>query len=120
MQMSSTARKGDDDSSPKVMREILQKKFLDEVVGCAECWKVMVIDAKATRVISSALTMFDIMEKKVTLVEQLNLNRQPFPQMDVVYLAEPTLASVKKKFRVILNQKQRQSMEMFTSFSSTR
>lgn len=48
------------------------------------------MDDLATRVISSALTMYDIMENKVTLVEKLMLNRQPFADMDVIYLALPT------------------------------
>jgi syntaxin-binding protein 1 len=59
-------------------------------------WKVLVMDAHATRIISSALTMYDIMERRVTLVEQLAKNRQPFPDMDVIYLASPTMESVRK------------------------
>lgn len=78
------------------MREIVQKKLLDEVVGVSESWKVLVVDSFAVRIISAALAMYDIMEKKVTIVEQLKLKRQPFPQIDVIYLAEPTLESVKK------------------------
>ena len=54
------------------------------------------MDETATRVISSALTMYDIMERRVTLVEQLAKNRQPFPDMDVIYLLSPTMDSVKK------------------------
>lgn len=54
------------------------------------------MDELATRVISSALTMYDIMERRVTLVEQLAKNRQPFPDMDVIYLASPTIESVKR------------------------
>ena len=40
--------------------------------------------------------MYDIMERRVTLVEQLAINRQPFPDSDVIYLVKPTLESVKK------------------------
>jgi syntaxin-binding protein 1 len=54
------------------------------------------MDPLATRVISSALTMYDIMENKVTLVEKLSLKRQPFPDMDVIYLAVPTPEAVQK------------------------
>jgi len=78
------------------MREIIQKKFLDEVIGIAAGWKVLVMDETATRVISSALTMYDIMERRVTLVEQLAKNRQPFPDMDVIYLASPTVDTAKR------------------------
>jgi syntaxin-binding protein 1 len=54
------------------------------------------MDSVATRVISSALTMYDIMERRVTLVEQLAINRQPFPEMDVIYLISPTADAAKK------------------------
>lgn len=57
---------------------------------------VLVLDNNATRVISSALTMFDIMEKRITLVEQLDRKRQPFKEMDVVYLISPSTDSVQK------------------------
>lgn len=84
------------EDTPKSMREIVQKKFVDEVIGIAAGWKVLVMDEHATRVISAALTMYDIMERRVTLVEQLAKNRQPFPDMDVIYLAAPTLESVRR------------------------
>lgn len=87
---------GNEDDTPKVLREIVQKKFLDEVIGCAGGWKVLVMDDVATRVISSSLTMYDIMERRVTIVEQLAKNRQPFPEMDVIYLASPTIESAQK------------------------
>lgn len=57
------------------------------------------MDDNTTRIISSACTMFDIMERRVTLVEKLSLNRQPFAEMDVVYYVTPTVESV----RSILN-----------------
>jgi syntaxin-binding protein 1 len=59
-------------------------------------YKVVVMDSTATHVISSALTMYDIMERRVTLVEQLAINRLSFPDMDVIYLVTSTIESVKK------------------------
>jgi len=47
-------------------------------------------------VISSAVGMYDIMEKRVTLVESLDKKRAPFPDMGAVYLVEPSEASVSK------------------------
>ena len=41
------------------------------------------MDKTSTKIISAVLTMFDIMEKRVTLVEQLEKSRQPFPEMEV-------------------------------------
>jgi hypothetical protein len=59
-------------------------------------YKVLVMDSTSTHVISSALTMYDIMERRVTLVEQLAINRLSFPDMDVIYLVTSTMESVKK------------------------
>lgn len=86
-----------EESVPRSMREIVQKRFSEEVIGNAATsgsgWMVLVMDDDATRVISSALTMYDIMEQRVTLVEQLAKSRQPFKEMDVVYLVSPTVES---------------------------
>ena len=60
---------------------------------------VLVMDDEATRVISSILTMYDIMEQNISLVERLGMKRQNFPDMDVVYLVAPKLESV----RIILS-----------------
>lgn len=103
---------GEEGSNPKSLRELIQKKFLDEVVGiagkvlftipfhlynlCIAGWKVLVMDDISTRVISSALTMYDIMERRVTLVERLQMNRQPFPDMDVLYVAVPTVDAARR------------------------
>lgn len=93
---SNAASKGGDE--PRSMRETVQKKFLDDVIGSAAAttsgWLVLVLDDAATRVISSALTMYDIMERRVTLVEQLQRPRQPFKEMEAIYLISPTAASV--------------------------
>jgi syntaxin-binding protein 1 len=46
------------------------------------------------RVVSSAVGMYDIMERKVTLVESLEKKRAPFPDQGAIYLLEPSSASV--------------------------
>lgn len=58
-------------------------------------WMVLVMDDESTRVISSILTMYDIMERNVSLVERLSMKRQNFPDMDVVYLVAPKTDSVR-------------------------
>lgn len=40
--------------------------------------------------------MYDIMERRITLVEQLQKPRQPFPEMDVIYLVSSNIASIKR------------------------
>jgi len=46
------------------------------------------------RVISTAIGMYDIMERKVTIVESLEKKRAPFPDMGAIYMVEPTAASI--------------------------
>ena len=82
------------------MRELVQRKLLDEMLGAVakrtKGWLILVLDDASTRVISSALTMYDIMERKITLVEQLHKSRQPFPEMDVIYFVSPTKESIQR------------------------
>ena len=48
------------------------------------------------KVISAAVGMYDIMERKVTLVEALEKKRAPFPDMGAIYILSPTQESVDK------------------------
>lgn len=88
------------DDFPRTMRQIIQKKFVDDVLGAAAAasstgWMILVMDERATRIISSALSMYDVMENRITLVEPLARNRQPFREMEVLYIISPTEASVR-------------------------
>ena len=68
------------------------------IVRCAASaskWKVFVMDPVTTRIVSSCLTMFEVMEHQISLVENLNLKRQSFPDMEAVYFICPTMESVK-------------------------
>lgn len=80
------------------MRDTVARRLLREVIAAAaatcEGWMVLVMDDVATRTISSVLGMYDIMEAKVTLVEQLSRPRQPFREMEVIYLITPTEESI--------------------------
>jgi syntaxin-binding protein 1 len=53
-----------------------------------------VVDEHAMRVISSAIGMYDIMERKITIVESLEKKRAPFPDMAAIYVLEPSAKSV--------------------------
>lgn len=67
----------------KSLRETVRQTLLADVVrmdgggngsrggGGGDAWRVMVLDARATRVISSVVGMYDIMEGHVTVVEDL-------------------------------------------------
>jgi syntaxin-binding protein 1 len=70
--------------------------FVTAVLDSWAGWSVLVMDDDATRVISSAIGMYDIMERKVMLVEDLFKKRAPFPDRAAIYLLAPSEKSVDK------------------------
>lgn len=57
---------------------------------------VLIVDKKAMRAISSAVGMYDIMERKITLVEDIEKKRAPFKDMGAIYMLAPTEESVNR------------------------
>jgi len=55
---------------------------------------ILVVDGRSMRVVSSAIGMYDIMENKVSLVEDIDKKRAPFKDMGVIYLLSGTEESV--------------------------
>lgn len=49
-------------------------------------WMVLVVDRQAMRVLSSAVGMYDIMEQRVTVVEDITKKRASFTDMGAIYL----------------------------------
>lgn len=82
-----------------ITREVILRDVIQDASKNSSGWMVLVLDAAATRIVSSVLTMFDIMEERVTLVESLEKNRQPFPEMSVVYIISTQLNSINQVIR---------------------
>lgn len=57
---------------------------------------VLIVDKKATKALSSAVGMYDIMERRVTLVEDIERKRAPFTDQGAIYLLAPTEDSVNR------------------------
>lgn len=77
------------------------------------------MDEPSTKIVSAALTMYDIMEHRVTLVELLSRPRQPFPEMDVVYFVSPTKESVKLIGKDFLNGEKAKYGDVHLFFTDT-
>lgn len=56
---------------------------------------MLVLDPFAVKVISSAVTMSDIMDLGVSLVEDLKKKREPLPKLEAIYFVAPTLDNAK-------------------------
>lgn len=57
---------------------------------------MLIVDDTSTRIISKAMGMYDLMENRVYLVEQLKKKRAPYRQSAPIYFLSPTLESVNR------------------------
>ena len=57
---------------------------------------VLIVDKYAMKVLSTAVGMYDIMERRITLVEDITKKRASFKDMAAVYLLAPTDDSVNR------------------------
>ncbi|RIB13678.1 Sec1-like protein [Gigaspora rosea] len=87
--------------------EIVKKRILNAIksVNVPGGWKVVVVDDHSLKVIESTCKTFDILEEKVTLVENLHKPRQPNPNFDAVYIITPSPNSVEKVIEDFTRQK---------------
>jgi len=80
------------------LRTLVQKRLIADVFENTkkktENWCILVLDKMSTRVISSALGMYDLMEERVAIVEDLTKKRAPYKDKDVIYLLSQTSDSV--------------------------
>ncbi|CAG8830494.1 28211_t:CDS:10, partial [Gigaspora margarita] len=93
------------------IHEILKKRII-EAIRTAKVqggWKVVVVDEPALKILESACKMFDILEEKVTLVEQLEKTRQTYP-LEAVYIITPSQESVSK----VIEDFTKQSTPLYT------
>ena len=68
----------------------MKKRILSEIDGIPGKFKIIVADEAATRIISSAMRLHDVMDHGVTLIEPITQIRQPIPSSPAVYIVAPT------------------------------
>ena len=82
------------------LRDVARRRILGEMVGEAvgamreDEWALLVVDDVTTKVLSSSCTVTDLVERRVSLVENIAKRRQPLPNMSVIYFISPTRASI--------------------------
>lgn len=57
-------------------------------------WRVLVLDKHATKVLSSSCSMQGIASDGISMVEDLFKVRQPFPNLEAIYVIQPNADSV--------------------------
>ncbi|KAJ2781954.1 syntaxin binding protein 1 [Coemansia javaensis] len=81
---------------PRSLIELLRKRIIDAIgiVAGPGTWCVVVADRPSLSIVSTVLKMHAIMEHNVVAVQLLSRSRQPYPEMDAVYILVPTADSV--------------------------
>ncbi|KAG1713033.1 hypothetical protein DVH05_000761 [Phytophthora capsici] len=62
-------------------------------------WVVMVVDDEATRSLTQVTRMSELTDCGVSLLERMELERQPFPEMNAVYFIAPTTTNMRRLAR---------------------
>ncbi|KAJ1718193.1 syntaxin binding protein 1, partial [Coemansia biformis] len=72
--------------------------IVDAISAAAEPgkWRVVVADRQSLGIISSVLKMHAIAEHNVVAIQLITRSRQPYPDMDAVYILVPTADSVSR------------------------
>lgn len=84
-------------SDQSSLRGIVRNQFLAAFQSCADKfpgWMVLVVDPPAMRVLTNALNLYELAERRITLVESILKKRAPFPDMAVIYLVSPTVENM--------------------------
>nr|XP_061831493.1 syntaxin-binding protein 3-like [Nerophis lumbriciformis] len=79
------------------LKRIVWKRIKETIIeDCrkSDVWKVLILDAFTTRLLSACCKMSDLMSEKITIVEDLYKNREPVPEMKAIYFITPTTKSV--------------------------
>ncbi|KDO25635.1 hypothetical protein SPRG_20705 [Saprolegnia parasitica CBS 223.65] len=76
------------------LRTLVQTNLLEKMIKAtsvaSRSWVVLVLDDATTAVASPVVRMTDLTERGVSIVERLELARQPFPEMAVIYFIAPS------------------------------
>lgn len=62
--------------------------------GSPKNWVVLIVDRPALRILAAALPLNELVNDGVTIIEYLELRREPLPQLPAIYLLSPAAESV--------------------------
>eukprot|EP01116_Phalansterium_solitarium_P008929 TRINITY_DN228_c0_g1_i1.p1 TRINITY_DN228_c0_g1~~TRINITY_DN228_c0_g1_i1.p1 ORF type:complete len:622 (-),score=229.14 TRINITY_DN228_c0_g1_i1:152-2017(-) len=85
------------DSETLDLKESIKERLFRDMIKAVQPpngLKILIVDHESMRIISSACRMYDIMEEGVTLVEKIDIKRQPIPNLEAIYFLTPTEESV--------------------------
>ncbi|TDL23876.1 Sec1-like protein [Rickenella mellea] len=86
----------------------LREKFLDAIrsVQPEGRWKALVVDKHSKQILGSVLKSNDILDEKVTVIDDISTYREAQPQLEAMYLLMPTTRNVERIIAEYSNGKQ--------------
>ena len=84
------------------LKEVARERILGDMIEGSvrdlpeNEWTLLVVDEMTTKVLSSVCAVSNLVEKRVSLVENIAKKRQPLPNMTVIYFISPTNGSVSR------------------------
>lgn len=76
------------------LRHVLLNDMLRKVKPKGANWKVLVVDREALRILAAALPLTELVNEGVTIVEMLDLRREPLPRLPAIFFITPTAESI--------------------------
>jgi len=80
------------------LKDALKKRILEEMIGEVRktCdFVILVVDSKTSKILSSCVRVYDVMEAGVLVVQNLEVGREKLPDTSAIYFIEPSASSVK-------------------------
>jgi hypothetical protein len=78
----------------------VKHRLLDEMLGSVRedaddnDWRVLLVDKESMKILSASCRLFDVMEKGISVVEDVAVNRQPLSKLEAIYFLSPEAESV--------------------------
>ncbi|WFD33424.1 syntaxin binding protein 1 [Malassezia cuniculi] len=82
----------------KSLQTLVKQRYLGilQSVRPASQWKALVVDSVTMQLLASVMRMFDILEQRVTKVENIEKYREPSPGNEAIYLLTATSQNVRR------------------------
>ncbi|KAJ2159616.1 syntaxin binding protein 1 [Coemansia sp. RSA 552] len=85
-------------TTPRSLIELIRKNVIGAIGAAAAParWRVVVADRPSLKIISSVLKMPAVLEQHVVAIQLLTRVRQPYPDMDAVYIVVPCADTISR------------------------